>query len=44
MQFWADTLDIMQQGGKLPKWADYEPHGLEYRVTQILPLRPSLAY
>ncbi len=39
MQFWADTLDAMQQGGKLPKWADYEPHGLDYRAAQVIPLR-----
>ena len=25
MQFWADTLDAMQEGISLPKWADYEP-------------------
>lgn len=25
MQFWADTLDAMQKGQKLPRWADYEP-------------------
>lgn len=25
MQFWADTLDAMQEGDNLPKWADYEP-------------------
>ena len=39
MQFWADTLDKMQAGGKLPKWADYEPHGLDYRAAQVIPLR-----
>ncbi len=39
MQFWADTLDAMQQGGKLPKWADYEPHGLDYRAAQVIPMR-----
>ncbi|MEO6422841.1 MAG: integrase arm-type DNA-binding domain-containing protein [Candidatus Nitrotoga sp.] len=36
MQFWADTLDIMQQDGKLPKWANYEPNGLDYRATQVI--------
>lgn len=39
MQFWADTLDIMQQGGKLPNWADYEPHGSDYRAAQVIPMR-----
>ncbi len=39
MQFWADTLDAMQAGKKLPKWVDYEPHGLDYRVAQVIPLR-----
>jgi len=39
MQFWADTLDIMQQGGKLPRWADYEPHGSDYRAAQVIPMR-----
>ncbi|MGC2456705.1 MAG: integrase arm-type DNA-binding domain-containing protein [Gallionellaceae bacterium] len=39
MQFWADTLDKMQQGGKLPKWADYEPHIENYRAAQVIPLR-----
>ncbi len=38
MQFWADTLDAMQAGGKLPKWADYEPHGLDYCAAQVIPL------
>ncbi len=38
MQFWADTLDAMQAGKKLPKWADYEPHGLDYRAAQVIPL------
>jgi hypothetical protein len=39
MQFWADTLDAMQAGKKLPKWTDYEPHGLDYRVAQVIPMR-----
>jgi len=39
MQFWADTLDKMQAGGKLPKWADYEPHVANYRAAQVIPLR-----
>ena len=39
MQFWADTLDAMQAGGKLPKWVDYEPHGLDYRTAQVISLR-----
>ena len=39
MQFWADTLDAMQAGKKLPMWADYEPHGLDYRAAQVIPLR-----
>lgn len=39
MQFWADTLDVMQQGGKLPKWADYEPHTEGYRAAQVIALR-----
>ncbi len=38
MQFWADTLDAMQASKKLPKWADYESHGLEYRAAQVIPL------
>ena len=43
MQFWADTLDTMQQGGKLPKWADYEPHTGGYRAAQVIPLRAKSA-
>ena len=39
MQFWADTLDAMQAGKKLPRWADFEPHGLDYRAAQVIPLR-----
>ncbi len=39
MQFWSDTLDAMQQGGKLPRWPDYEPHGLDYGAAQVIPLR-----
>jgi len=39
MQFWADTLDKMEQGGKLPKWADYEPHTENYRAAQVIALR-----
>lgn len=39
MQFWADTLDVMEQGGKLPKWADYEPHTENYRAAQVIALR-----
>lgn len=39
MQFWADTLDAMEAGKKLPKWADYEPHGLDYRAAQVIPMR-----
>jgi integrase len=39
MQFWADTLDKMEQGGKLPKWADYEPHTESYRAAQVIPMR-----
>ncbi|MBL8500467.1 MAG: tyrosine-type recombinase/integrase [Nitrosomonas sp.] len=42
MQFWADTLDAMQAGEKLPKWADYEPHDLEYRAAQAIPIRAKL--
>ena len=38
MQFWADTLDAMQAGKKLPKWADYEPNGFDYRAAQVIPL------
>lgn len=38
MQFWADTLDAMQAGKKLPKWADYEPHAENYRAAQVIPL------
>jgi len=38
MQFWADTLDAMQADKKLPKWAVYEPHGLDYRAAQVIPL------
>ncbi|MDE2309983.1 MAG: tyrosine-type recombinase/integrase [Betaproteobacteria bacterium] len=39
MQFWADTLDAMQASKKLPKWVDYEPHNLDYRAAQVIPLR-----
>jgi integrase len=39
MQFWADTLDAMQAGKKLPKWMEYEPHGLDYRAAQVIPMR-----
>ena len=39
MQFWADTLDKMEKGGKLPKWADYEPHGVNYRAAEVVALR-----
>ncbi|CAG0994372.1 Prophage integrase IntA [Methylophilaceae bacterium] len=39
MQFWADTLDAMQLANKLPRWPDYEPHGLDYRAAQVIPLR-----
>lgn len=39
MQFWADTLDKMEQGGKLPKWAGYEPHGASYRAAEVVALR-----
>ena len=39
MQFWADTLDAMQAGGKLPKWVDYEPHIEGYRAAQVIPFR-----
>ena len=39
MQFWADTLDAMQANKKLPKWAAYEPHGLDYRAAQVIPMR-----
>jgi integrase len=39
MQFWADTLDKVQQGGQLPRWVDYEPHGLDFRAAQVIPLR-----
>jgi integrase len=39
MQFWADTLDKMQASDKLPKWADYEPHGSDYRAAQVIPMR-----
>lgn len=43
MQFWADTLDAMQAGKKLPKWKEYEPHDLDYRAAQVIPMRTSLA-
>lgn len=39
VQFWADTLDAMQAGKKLPKWTEYEPHNLDYRAAQVIPLR-----
>lgn len=39
MQFWADTLDAMQEGKNLPKWAIYEPHGLDYRAAQVVQMR-----
>lgn len=39
MQFWADTLDKLEHGGKLPSWAGYEPHGADYRAAQVIPLR-----
>ncbi|MDO8311475.1 MAG: integrase arm-type DNA-binding domain-containing protein [Sideroxyarcus sp.] len=43
MQFWADTLGAMQANEKLPKWAAYEPHGLEFRAAQVVPLRAAKA-
>jgi integrase len=39
MQFWADTLDAMQAEKKLPKWAEYEPHGADYRTAQVIQLK-----
>ncbi|MBU1426893.1 MAG: integrase arm-type DNA-binding domain-containing protein [Gammaproteobacteria bacterium] len=39
MQFWADTLHMMEHGGKLPRWADYEPTGANYQVGQVIALR-----
>lgn len=39
MQFWADTLDKMQAGKKLPKWKDYEPHTESYQAAQVIALR-----
>ena len=39
MQFWADTLDKMQEGGKLPRWPDYEPRIEGYRTAQVIPMR-----
>jgi integrase len=39
MQFWADTLDKMQEGGKLPRWPDYEPRIEGYRTAQVIALR-----
>lgn len=38
MQFWADTLDKMQTGKKLPKWGEYEPHTENYRAAQVIAL------
>ena len=43
MQFWADTLDAMQADKKLPKWADYEPQGEDYRAAQVIQMRNNLA-
>lgn len=43
MQFWADTLDAMQASKKLPKWVDYEPHGLDFRAAQVIHLRANSA-
>jgi integrase len=43
MQFWADTLDAMQAGKKLPKWKEYVPHDLEYRAAQVIPMRTNIA-
>lgn len=39
MQFWADTLDAMEAGKRLPKWTDYEPHGANYRAAEVIALR-----
>jgi hypothetical protein len=39
MQFWADTLDAMETGKSLPKWIEYEPHGSNNRVAQVVTLR-----
>jgi integrase len=41
MQFWADTLDAMQAGKKLPKWAMYEPHNLDKLKAgaEVIPIR-----
>jgi len=33
MQFWTDTLNAMQTGKNLPKWAGYEPHGKPYLLV-----------
>lgn len=43
MQFWADTLDAMEAGKKPPKWTDYEPHGLDFRAAQVIPMRANSA-
>ena len=42
MQFWADTLDAMQAGKKLPKWSAYEVHGLNYGSAQVIALRGAM--
>lgn len=40
MQFWADTLDKMQEGEKqLPRWPDYEPRIEGHRTAQVIPMR-----
>jgi hypothetical protein len=39
MQFWADTLEAMRAGERLPKWIDYELHSLDYRAAQVIPMR-----
>ena len=39
MQFWADTLDAMQENMKLPKWATYEVQGLNYGSAQVIAMR-----
>ncbi len=43
MQFWADTLGAMRVSKKLPKWASYELHNLDYRAAQVIPLRANSA-
>ncbi|MBA4381645.1 MAG: integrase [Sideroxydans sp.] len=39
MQFWADTLDMLEARKKLPKWVDYEPNSANFSIAEVVKLR-----